>query len=122
MGRIDCSITANYLKEKGRMTNNCIIDCWDKCPLSCKNNDLKEPCRTFECLSFDKAIEIVQKWSDEHPQKTILEDFMEKYPNAPLLKNGEPEMCPKSLGYEKDWECLNYKNCLECWSRPLPEK
>ena len=71
---IDCSVTINYLKEKERMSNHCKIDC-DDCPLKLSGYF----CHILQRDYPEKAIAIVQKWSDEHPQRTILEDFLEKY-------------------------------------------
>ena len=39
----------------------------------------------------EKAIEIVQKWSDEHPKKTYAQDFFEKFPKAPKDKSAKSE-------------------------------
>ena len=33
---------------------------------------------------------IIDKWCAEHPQKTYLQDFLEKFPNAKLDDDGEP--------------------------------
>lgn len=100
---IDCSKTENYLAEKRRMTKRtrkglCKIDCF-VCPLCSENNGTSGlvSCTTFEMLNPEKAIEIVQKWSDEHPQKTYLTELLEKYPNAEL-DHGVPKVCLKKLG------------------------
>lgn len=51
--------------------------------------------------------------------KTILDDFLEKYPKSPLDdEDGTPEVCPTQLGYEIDCSRMT---CKECWSRPLNE-
>lgn len=77
---IDCSKTENYLIEKLRMTKRaksgiCKIKCSD-CPLCSKNNGISEyiSCISFEMYHPEKAIEIVQRWSDEHPQRTYLSE------------------------------------------------
>lgn len=51
--------------------------------------------------------------------KTMLEDFLEKYPNAPINDKGLPAPCPRDLGYEKDafYDC---SLCNACWNRPVP--
>lgn len=76
---IDCSKTENYFIEKLRMTKRtreegCKIKC-SECPLSCQNNGTSEftSCITFEMLYPEKAIEIVQRWSDEHPPEDLFE-------------------------------------------------
>lgn len=115
-----------YFREKARMTEPnaysvCQIHCED-CPLSTCNNGKDIYCREFEIFYPKKAIAIVQKWSAAHPRRTILQDFLEKYPDAPLTDEGYPELCPHHLGYEEETcvEVLNQK-CKECWNRPLEE-
>lgn len=93
---IDCSKTVNFIKEKHKMTNNCQIRC-AKCPLSQDNNgaDNKMTCYDFEERYPEKAIEIVQRWSDEHPRKTYLNGLLENYPNTRLDEDGTPhKLCP----------------------------
>lgn len=56
--------------------------------------------------------------------KTILEDFKTKYPNAPLYSDGTPKMCTLVLGYEKYKYCNTTKDnvtCVECWNRTMNE-
>ena len=50
--------------------------------------------------------------------KTMLEDFLEKYPKATLEADGTPIICPHNLGYEKFNEC-DTGNCVECWNRSV---
>lgn len=122
---IDCSRTKNYFVEKKRMTKRnkyvCTIDCAD-CPLSSSNNDINISCSSLETDYPDKAIEIVQRWSNEHPQKTYLTDFLDKHPNAPLAKNGYPNICPHHLGYTKE-EYINCRSstCQQCWNTTIEE-
>lgn len=66
-----------------------------------------------------EAVTLVEKWSKEHPEKTILEDFLEKYPKAKMCNDGkEPRLCLKSL-YGLD--SCPVDNCLECWNQPISE-
>ena len=117
--KIDCSITENYLKEKRRMCK----------ALGCKDCEIAKEkihlwCREY-CEKYPKnAIALVQKWSDEHPQMTMLEKFKEQHPKGMCSGKGTPIMCPYHLGYEKskNEECRNYKgNCVKCWNRPYTE-
>lgn len=117
---IDCKITENYLKERGRMTNSCEIHC-DNCPLSRYNNGEKIICIRYETKYRDRAVEIVQQWSDKHPRKTILDDLKEKYPNYKISSIGTPSICPYKLGYEESAKCPAVDTCAECWNRPLDE-
>lgn len=105
------------MKIKGKMCNE--LDC-DDCPLSIKNRKSNASCVEFMIGQPEQAELILDKWDKEHPQKTMLMDFMEKHPNAPLNKNnGTPNICPADLGYEKEQECSI--GCLDCWNRPLQE-
>lgn len=124
---IDCSKTANYLSERLRMTKRskgkgCDIKC-SECPLSYTNNGASEfmSCITFEMHYPLQAISIVQRWSNEHPQKTYLSEFLKNYPNAWLNEKGTPKrMCPSMLGL-KDLEDCGERNCVECWNQPIEE-
>lgn len=129
---IDCNITKNYFNEKQRMTKKrkiyagmymCELDCSD-CPLSSLNNDAtdKMTCGEFEALCPEQAIEAVQRWSDEHPPKTFLTEFLKNYPNAPLGDDGTPEIiCPHHLGLKDIEDCEIDPNCIECWNQPIEE-
>ena len=114
--KIDCSNIVNFYKEKDRLTKNCKIRC-EECPLSRVNNKSKDQygCYDFINKHAEKAVEILQKWSDENPVKTRLDDFTEKYPNHMKGKDGYPTSCSIGLGYTDD--CI--KGCKECWDMPL---
>lgn len=122
---IDCSKTENYFAEKARMTKKdklgrCKLYCGE-CPLNNKNNGTSENllCGAFEAIYPQKAIEFVQKWSDEHPRRTYLNEFLKNYPNAWLNEKGIPKrMCPSTLGL-KDLEDCGGRNCVECWNQPV---
>lgn len=119
---IDCSRTENYFAERQRMTKLqkdgiCKLSCTD-CPLSSFNNDTGVQCSIFEMLYPEKAIAIVQKWSDEHPQKTYLSEFLKNYPNAPLVHDGPPEICLRKLGLT-DIKTCRVGGCVECWNQPI---
>lgn len=118
---IDCSKTENYFAEKLRMTKRtrqegCKIKC-SECPLSNQNNGTSEfmSCITFEMYHPEKAIAIVQKWSNEHPPKTYLTEFLKNYPNAPLEDDGTPNFCPYRLGLMSIDDCDG--NCIKCWNQ-----
>lgn len=124
---IDCNITTNYFNEKLKMTKKtsrerCQIKC-SECPLSILNNGTSErmTCVTFETLYPEKAISAIQRWSDEHPQKTFLTEFLESYPNAQLKDDGTPEICLSSLGLTNYNGCRNGITCSECWNQPIKD-
>lgn len=128
---IDCSKTENYFAEKRRLTKRrkiygnaymCKIDCAN-CPLNSSNNGTNDmtSCSDFEALYPEKAIAIVQKWSDEHPRKTYLSEFLKNYPNAPLDDDGTPNFCPSHLGFMSIDDCRKDHNCVKCWNQPIEE-
>ncbi len=114
MAKIDCSVTVNFLKEwrrycGGRRCGYCDLSEHNECGFpACQVKD--HP---------DKAVGIIQKWSDEHPVKTRLDDVKDKYPNISLGEDGEPDIYPNSLGYCGD--CMNCIRFTErhCWNEPL---
>lgn len=118
MAKIDCNVIENFLKEWGRMCDAHPSGCV-KCPMFdlCHPLDLSCDQGTRSCIS--KILPIVQKWSDEHPVKTVKDDFLEKYPNALLDKDGIPTGCIRWLGYHIT--CPPAGLCTECWNKPLSE-
>lgn len=130
---IDCSKTENYFNEKLKMTKKhklnggayiCELNCTD-CPLNSSNNGSSDmmSCSDFETIYPQKAIAIVQKWSDEHSQRTYLSEFLEHYPNAQLRIDGIPKgVCPYALGLINRDDCQKKDhNCVECWNQPIED-
>lgn len=75
---------------------------------------------------IEETVAIVEKWSAEHPVKSILMDFLEKCPKTPLI-NGIPDFPPRQVGYcgEGRITCslCERKHGLvrDCWNLPLEE-
>jgi hypothetical protein len=122
---IDCSKTENYFAEKRRMTKMtknglCKTKCSD-CPLCSDNNGTSEDmsCTTFEMYYPEKAVKVVQRWSNEHPQKTFVTEFLKNYPRAVVNGDGIPNsVCLYDLGLMNKHDCR--KTCIECWNQPIP--
>lgn len=123
---IDCSKTENYFAEKLRMTKrtkegSCQTNCID-CPLYSENNGTSEglSCMCLEMHYPKKAIKIVQKWSDEHPQKTYLTELLKIFPNTPLNDDGTPKgICLHELGATSLDNCEVDNACAKCWNQPI---
>ena len=113
--KVDSGYTENYLKEKNRMTNDCEIGC-NHCLIGSYNNGFDLMCVEFENTYPDKAIEIVQAWSDKHQAETRAEHFLKMFPNAPIWK-GRPFFCVRNLN--KKVSCEN--DCEKCWNEPYTE-
>lgn len=119
---MDCKITENFLREWHRLCKSKEAN-YESCA-TCALWFIQSSTGCKACVRQDpqRAIKIVQKWSDEHPQKTILTDFLEKHPNARLTNGIPSSLCPYCFGYmtEKEFhECS--KNCQDCWNTPLNE-
>lgn len=121
---IDCTKTTNYFNEKLKMTKRtknglCEIKCGN-CPLNSNNNGEGLPCPEFEMYYPEKAIKAVQRWSDEHPPKTFLTEFLKNYPRAVVNGDGIPNsVCPYDLGLMNKHDCR--KTCVECWNQPIED-
>lgn len=124
---IDCAKTENYFAEKQRMTKSvvngvCHIRCTD-CPLSRFNNNEKIICSELELFHSETAVQIVQRWSDEHPQKTYLSELLKYFPKVELNNKGLPKwICPHHLGLNEIEDCGGTDNyCAECWNQPIED-
>lgn len=106
-----------FIKERNRM-----CDFYKCCKIKgCPAENLS--CDSLEEIAIQgfKLIRDVEQWSKEHPQKTILQDFLEKFPNA-KLEGDLPPGCPYIFGYtSKNDDCngCTGHTCLECWNRPM---
>lgn len=122
---IDCMKTENYFAEKKRMIKRagigvCRIKCED-CPLGITNNGMDVLCSELETLYPEKAIAIVQKWSNAHPQRTYLSELLKIFPNTPLEDDGTPNFCPYRLGLISIDDCRKDRNCVKCWNRIIED-
>lgn len=115
-----------YLKTKHRILKPdekgfCSIGCTE-CPFYCRNNGSGVGCSDFERMHPEKVVAIVQKWGEEHPAKTVLQDFLEKHPDALVdTITGVPFVCADMVGYGEYSGCLKVGSggCRTCWNRPL---
>lgn len=118
--------TVKFIKEHYRMCHS-KMGCHN-CEISKEKAKSQEKCSCSQWVfnNPERAVEITEKWSAEHPQKTMMQDFFEKFPNAQKRSDGLPSTCPFALGYCEDSRCPSVgndfvSNCLKCWSRPLEE-
>ena len=104
-----------FMKERRRM-----CDYYSRC-FKCPRAD--GPNCNIEEMSdedLENFVNTVEQWSKEHPQKTRLQDFLEKYPNAQLRDDGLPYSCCEALGHG---ECCKQTSnpCFDCWNVPVEE-
>lgn len=111
-----------FLKEYHRICKS--VDCI-KCGLYHLNNEAGSNCSEYIDAHPDKAVQIVEQWSKEHPRKTRLQDFLEKYPNAILTQDGlkMPMVCARELGYCEHCPPCKYckPDCYSCWNEPVED-
>lgn len=122
---IDCSTTNSYIHERKRM-------CKDMKKINCQccgfYNRI-EGCieKSIEEADAERAVRIVQNWSDRNPPKTLLTEFLERYPNAKLNNRGYPEyIIPCELGAIHKVCAYHYNSscdeCQDCWNTPINEE
>ena len=95
-----------FMKERRRM-----CDYYSRCS-ECPRAD--EPNCNIEEMSdeeLENFVNTVEQWSKEHPLRTRLQDFLGKYPNAPIEPDGTPDVCCIPLGY-----CKKCCDPLETWT------
>ena len=103
-----------YLNQKSRMSKDCTIDC-RSCPLV--RYSTFTSCVALERHCPAKAVEIVEKWSNEHQVKTRQSEFLKLYPNVDTYEDGILAICPHRLDttFEPIRGCYNTdcKYCME---------
>ena len=117
---MDCNVTTNFLAELKRM-HEANKEC-TTCPLGTRNNGEGCTCDKFLRMCGEKALKIVQEWSDQHPVKTRLSVFLETFPNAVMKSKGDlPLSCARLIfGFDEN-ECEK-KSCAECWNTPIEQE
>lgn len=107
-----------FLKERKRMCDSFRDSSCEGCLIYAI--DIGTACFDFQDDHPKQIVEIVEKWSEEHPQKTRLTEFLEHYPNALMEDDGTPEVCVNELGLKRDDGCIS--NCIKCWNTPIEEE
>lgn len=109
-----------FVAERDRMCRTLPSRC-SGCRINDENTD-GIPCTEWIGYNLEKAAAIVEKWSAENPQPTLLECLKKLFPslNDRLVAN----RCP--LNIVTDWHCGGYSECSECknafWNTPLDEE
>lgn len=126
---MDCSKTINFFPELKRL-----CDSRDRCAADAAN---KEQCPMLglafcgssatdvSAEKIIKAVDNLQKWSDEHPEKTYAQDFFEKFPKAQSNPDGTPFVCRKRIygGIHSTLENCDYTGaCYKCWNEPMNDE
>lgn len=109
-----------FLKEKKRMCDSLDNHCTG-CKIEIESEGGAIECDVYIEEHPERAVEIVEEWSEEHPEETYLTQFLKYYPNALMDDDGIPEVCLDELGIKRDGGCTTC-NCIECWNTPIEEQ
>lgn len=74
-----------------------------------------------ELSDYSQYAAAVEQWSKEHPLKTRLQDFLEKYPKAIIGSDKTPVgVCCVRLGYCESCRYVGC-GCYQCWNEPVED-
>lgn len=82
-----------FIEERKRLCK--MYSRCSECPARSKNVGCMLSITSEE--KAEKQVELLEKWSTEHPLKTRQSVFMEKYPNATIDSQGVLCICPENL-------------------------
>ncbi len=101
------------IKDYARMCESKVgIDC-DGCELN--KNKKYSSCKLFMMKEPEKAVEIIEEWSAEHPAKTRQSEFLKMFPNA-KMRDGAIIITPCEINImnAESKMCKNFSGCNEC--------
>lgn len=100
-----------FIRERNRMCKH--FGCCAECPA---NGVI---CGTIgEMNDAERLVQIVEAWAKEHPRKTRQDEFLERWPEARVDKDGSLLICPAAIAKNHRDEyggCENpMENCHKC--------
>lgn len=112
----DCNITEVFFAERERMCSyyQTTISRCSHCKLSVNNNGEGFECAEFTLVLPQKAIEMVQQWSDSHPRKTRQSEFLKQFPRSRVTADGTLDLLPCSVDTELKDRCDGFVGCYSC--------
>ena len=125
---MDCGIMKNFVVQRKRM---CAKHTYPSGKQECKKCPLGKlhgrNCSTRECAfanieQYEKALAIVQKWSDNNLVETRKSKFLKLFPKASLEDSGIPTVCAGDVfGFRCEYKGEPDVNCKFCWSQEYVE-
>lgn len=104
-----------FIKERARMCDS-LFGC-EGCPANSQENGLGECFVGIKSkYAPEQQIEIVDKWSKEHPRKTRQSVFLEQWTEAEIDEYGCLRLCPELVSADyrnRHGDCLN-RVCIDC--------
>lgn len=111
--KYDCSKIPDYVHERNRM---CAADKNRDCS-NCPLKGVGVSCYHVRFIT-QKHIDIVQKWSDEHPEKTRYQAFLEIFPKFYKYSTPNHIPCFYLLVGKRMCKLSSVEICAECWQEP----
>ena len=117
-----------FFKERKRMckAHDACVECeaYEKEEGICRVvSELNEYCDNEEYEKLKEVTALVERWSKEHPARTMADVLFETFPDAKRRKeDGTPLVCPQAV--VKYFVC--HGGCRKCikefWNSGVPEK
>ena len=105
-----------FIEERSRMCKLFSPGC-EGCRID-EAKPVMSECVLWMIENPEKAVEIVERWSQEHPPKTRQAVFLEQWPEAALDKYGVVRLCPVDISAayrDTDGYCKSpEKQCKDC--------
>ena len=105
-------------REYGTIKNHCYT-----CPLGNDSGGCQAGVAENQIVTEEDLVQIVEKWSREHPIKTRQSEFLKMFPNA-VVVCGILDVKPCEVDkYLKPTICKRYSICKDCkkayWSEEV---
>lgn len=76
----------------------------------------------FEIIPEEDKVSAVEQWSKENQPKTYLQDFIEKFPNAPKAVYICDDICRDEIYFGKVCcKPFDVDSCERCWNEEIEE-
>ena len=113
---------AEFIEVARQLKRLCDGNICTECPLA-RTRTRTYTCRAWILEKAETAEPIIMDWAAKHPEKTMKDVLLEKFPKAKLRDDGTPIACPHYLGFPAMANvCFQPTQCADCWSRPAPEE
>lgn len=102
-----------FIEEARRMCQT--YDGCEDCPANACGNVVDCRVDIMQTIDAADAAAIVEKWSKEHPIKTRNSEFLKRYPDALLSREGNVFICPQLIDthYNENLHCSE-RDCADC--------
>lgn len=104
-----------FIEERNRMCKLFSPGC-EGCRID-EAKPVMSECVLWMIENPEKTVEIVERWSQEHPRKTWQSVFLEQYPEAWVDEDGCLRVCPNGISpwhRSEDGECITADKCADC--------